>query len=106
MSRKIIRHDAARQDLLNEAYFIAEDNLDASDRFLHATEDAFRSLAALPGMGVQRDYKRPALQGMRMWPVPGFEKYLIFYHATEDTLEIIRVLHGSQDIASIFESEE
>lgn len=103
MSRKIIRHDAARRDLLDEAYYIAEDNLDASDRFLQATEDAFRRLADLPGIGVRRDYQRPELQGMRMWPIPGFEKFLIFCRATDDTLEIIRVLHGARDIAAIFE---
>ena len=106
MSRKIIRHEAARRDLLDEAYYVAEDNLDVSDRFLQATEEAFRNLADMPGLGVRREYQRPALQGMRMWPVPGFPRHLIFYRATDDTLEIIRVLHGARDIAAIFEEEE
>jgi toxin ParE1/3/4 len=84
MSRKIVRHDAARSDITSEAYYIAEDNLDASDRFLQAVEDAFRRLADFPGMGVRREYRSSTLQDLKMWPVPGFENYLIFYKATEE----------------------
>jgi toxin ParE1/3/4 len=56
-------------------------------------------------MGVRREYRRPDLQGMRMWPVLGFRNYLIFYQATEDQLEIIRVLHSARNIATIFDAE-
>jgi toxin ParE1/3/4 len=106
MSRQIVRHEKAKTDLIQEAFYIAEDNLDASDRFLEATESAFRQLSEMPGMGVRRAYHRPDLQGMRMWPVPGFRNYLIFYRATEDSLEIIRVLQSAQDIARIFDAED
>jgi hypothetical protein len=33
----------------------------------------------------------------------GFERYLIFYHATADTLFIERVLHGARDIEQILQ---
>jgi toxin ParE1/3/4 len=105
MSRQLLRHEAAKQDLIEAAYYIAQGSLDASDRFLRATEEAFRRLAEMPGMGSRRDFGNPALSGMRMWPVPGFRGYLIFYRATEDTLEIIRVLHGARDLPSIFSAE-
>ena len=60
----------------------------------------------MPGMGVSREYGNPRLKGMRMWPVPGFKNYLIFYRATETELEVLRVLHGARDIESLFQPEE
>ncbi len=98
----ITRSPQARVDALDCAYYIAETaSLDASDRFLAAIEAAYKRLAEMPGMGAPRDYG-PAFPGLRMWRVPMFPKYLIFYQATEHQLIIRRVLHGSQDIETIF----
>jgi toxin ParE1/3/4 len=38
-----------------------------------------------------------------MWRVRGFERYLIFYRPTDDGIDVVRVLHGSRDIESLFE---
>jgi len=38
--------------------------------------------------------------------VCGFDRYLIFYHATEQTLFIERVLHGARDIGRILAGED
>jgi len=78
---------------------------DLSDRFLEATKEGFRQVAERAGLGALRNYGNPALLGMRMWPVPGFRNYLIFYLPTEDGLEIQRVLHGSRDLDAIFAPE-
>ena len=56
-------------------------------------------------MGSPRDYG-PNYPGLRMWHVPKFPKYLIFYQATDIELIIRRVLHGAQDIARIFRDSE
>lgn len=40
---------------------------------------------------------------MRVWSVRDFPKHLIFYRATDDRIEILRVLHGARDAAAIFE---
>jgi plasmid stabilization system protein ParE len=34
-----------------------------------------------------------------------FETYLIFYQPHEGRIEILRVLHGSQDLAALFERD-
>ena len=39
---------------------------------------------------------------MRMWTVPGFPKYLVFYRASADELHILRIIHGARDIERIF----
>lgn len=107
MSLKIIRSRQARTDVLNHAYYIAgTTNLNASDRFLKATEDAYKQLAEMPGMGAPRDYGNPVFAGMRMWPLPRYRKYLIFYRASEEELEILRVLYGAQNIQEIFAPPE
>lgn len=106
MSREIIVHNEARFEVIDHAYRIAEDSLQASDRFVEAVDAAYDRLADMPGVGVSREYRNPKLKGMRMWPVPGFQKYLIFYRATDTELRVLRVLHGSQDIESLFAPEE
>ncbi len=107
MSLMIVRSPGARADVLDNAYYIAEStNLNASDRFIAATEAAYKRLAEMPGLGVPRDYNNPIYAGMRMWPVPGFRKYLIFYQPDEDYIEIIRVLHGARDLHGIFAPED
>ena len=42
MSRRIIVHSAARSDVIDIAYSIAEDSLAAADRFAEAVDAAYR----------------------------------------------------------------
>ncbi|MGH2346023.1 MAG: hypothetical protein ACRDG4_12410 [Chloroflexota bacterium] len=46
----------------------------------------------MPGIGASRDYGNPRLKGMRAWPIPTFQKHVIFYQTTDRELRIIRVL--------------
>jgi plasmid stabilization system protein ParE len=36
---------------------------------------------------------------------PRFEKQLIFYQPYSDRIEILRVVHGSQDLVELFDNE-
>ncbi len=80
--------------------------MNASDRFLRNIQKAFHKIAAMPGIGSPRDFENPELEGLRMFPVPGFPKVGIYYLTTDESVEIVRVLHGARDIASIFRVEE
>ncbi len=40
-----------------------------------------------------------------MWPIRGFENYLVFYRPIEEGIEVTRVLHGARDIRGILEEE-
>jgi toxin ParE1/3/4 len=104
MSQLIKRRPQARRDLVELADHIAKNSLPASDRFLEAAEKAFALLASMPEMGGLWETNNPTFAGLRVWSIRGFEKYLIFYRPIEDGIEVLRVLHGSQDIASIFEA--
>jgi toxin ParE1/3/4 len=41
------------------------------------------------------------LEGLRLWPVPGFERHLIFYVERADYIDVLRVLHGARDIPAV-----
>ena len=106
MSRRIILHAAAFRDLDETSAYIGENSPRASVRFLEAAQRAFRRLADMPGLGAPRDYDNPALAGLRMMPIPGFQKYGVYYLTTAETVEILRVVHGARDINALFGQKE
>ncbi|BAY02384.1 plasmid stabilization system protein [Anabaena cylindrica PCC 7122] len=53
-------------------------------------------LAQFPGMGRSRDDLLPELRSFPIKP------YIIFYTPIDDGIEIIRVLHQSRDVNSLF----
>jgi plasmid stabilization system protein ParE len=107
MSLKIIESDQVIDDVISTADRIAQQaGLNASDRFLQAVKGAYRQIADMPGLGSVQDYGQPELKGMRRWHITKFPKYLVFYIVTPAELIILRVLHGSQDIETIFAPSE
>ena len=58
---------------------------------------AIDKLCQMPEIGSPRFLKNPELAGLRMWPVSGFDKVLIYYIPREDLLDIIRILHSARD---------
>ena len=58
----------------------------------------FRHLASHPNLGRSRD---ELAEGLRSFPVG---RYVIFYRAIPEGVEIVRVLHGSRDLNAIFTS--
>ena len=102
----ITRRDAALQDLIGLAYYIALGDVDPAYRFLNAAEETFRDLERMPLVGSSREFQNSALVGIRMWRVKDFRKHLIFYRPTEDGVEIIRVLHSARDIEGLFSENE
>ena len=73
--------------------YIAEDNIDAADRWIGKLFDAFEVLGHTPGMGHKRDdlTSYPVL----FWPVGA---YLVIYRAERRPIEIVAVTQGSRDI--------
>lgn len=77
----------------------------AAERFLAAAEAAFTRLLEVPEIGVAREYQNARLTGPWLWPIPGFERHLIFYRSFEAGIEVVRVLDAARDIAAILERE-
>lgn len=79
---------------LNEIWeYIAQDNLDAADRWIQKLFDAFDMLAHAPGMG----HKREDLTALPVlfWPVGA---YMVIYRIGQNRVEIAAVTQGARDI--------
>jgi toxin ParE1/3/4 len=105
VKNRLFVQQLAEEDLSEQADYIARDHVDVALRFLEAAEAAFSQLADLPDIGRRRQFRHPALAGVRSWPVPGFEKHLIFYRLNPGRVEVLRVLHSARDLDSLLGPE-
>ncbi|MEI2769499.1 MAG: type II toxin-antitoxin system RelE/ParE family toxin [Candidatus Competibacter sp.] len=104
-ARRIYRRPLAEQDILEHFEYLLGERPEAALRFVDAVEDALRQLADMPLMGVSRPFAKPGLEDIRMWPIPDFERFLIFYRPHMDGIEAVRVLYGMRDIPAIMEGK-
>jgi len=104
MSR-ILKRRPAKLDLIEQAYFIAQDDLEAAFHFLEAAEATFAQLARFPGIGKSRKPKSRIFTGVREFPIKGFEKHLVFYRPLKNGIEVLRVLHSARDLNRILDEE-
>jgi toxin ParE1/3/4 len=91
---RIVRRPRARQDLVEIWRYIADDSGEPrADRYLRRLNDVVSYLAQQPSMGRQR----PEIpeEGIRSFPA---ESHVVFYIALDDGIELVRVIHGSQDL--------
>ncbi|MBD0266461.1 MAG: type II toxin-antitoxin system RelE/ParE family toxin [Tolypothrix sp. Co-bin9] len=96
MSRFRISTQAA-QDIKNIWKYVAPNNLKAANKLFDTLRESFAKLAKFPQLGRERSELAPFL---RSFPV---KSYLIFYRPIDEGIEIVRILHGSQDIKTIFQ---
>jgi toxin ParE1/3/4 len=92
------RTSLANEDLVAIALHIAQANPIAANTWLDTIEQKCWLLASMPEMG----RLRPELAAdLRSWAVG---EYVIFYQPTIDGIVVVRVLHGSRDLPSMFTS--
>jgi toxin ParE1/3/4 len=102
----IHRRHKARQDLVEIFRFYArEAGFRVAQRFFAQAEATFARLASIPSMGTVYDHENPAVAELRYFPISRFRNYIVFYRSIADGIEIVRVLHGARDIASILADE-
>ncbi|MCX7044536.1 MAG: type II toxin-antitoxin system RelE/ParE family toxin [Candidatus Sumerlaeota bacterium] len=99
MKPKIHLSPLARLDIQEIGYYIALDNFLVGLGFIDRLFQTFELLAEQPKMGRARG-EFPGLRSLALKP------YIIFYRIREGGIEIIRVVHGSRDIAHLLEAEE
>lgn len=87
---RIVRSRPARADLRDIWLYIAQDSIEAADRFLDRLNQTVRTIAGSPDIGERQDHLRP---GLRRFVVGN---YLIFYEPIEDGIRVVRVLHGAR----------
>ena len=105
---KVSYRQAASDDLVRQfRYYLVTLNLpDVAVRFRKAVRRTAQSLRQHPLVGPRYRSSNPQLQTLRTWPVAGFEAIRIYYLLDEDTIRVIRLLHGKRDVKRILEREE
>src|SRR4051812_45529477 len=94
----VIKVSAAAEEDLREIWaYVAESNPEAANRLVKDITRRFAVLRDHPHMGQEQDRLMVNLRSFLV------KNYFIFYQPFEGGIEILRVLHGSRDIGSIFE---
>lgn len=80
-------------------WYLEQASEELAERFLDAVLVTARSLTNQPDLGRRRKLRNPTLRDLRSFRVnPPFNKILIFYRVTKDSVELWRLMHGSRDL--------
>lgn len=95
------RRRLAIEDVADHSNHIAESNLEAALRFLDAIESTVELLCQFPEAGGLAPTGRPEAQGLRAKLVTDFGSYVVLYFVTGETIDIVRVIRGGQELDQI-----
>ncbi|WP_407673054.1 type II toxin-antitoxin system RelE/ParE family toxin [Novosphingobium beihaiensis] len=96
---KLVLTDTARRDLDDIFDYIALDDPHAAESFIRRIYEKCLTLTASPFIGAPRGELREGLRAQFLG------RYVIYYMAGEDELQIMRVLNGARDREAIFREE-
>ena len=85
-------------------WYAGEGGLELALGFFDAAHKTFSKIAAHPEIGWRCRLRQPSLQSARVFLVESpFNRILIFYRTTSATVEVLRVVHGWQDLEQLFD---
>jgi toxin ParE1/3/4 len=58
----------------------------------------------MPGIGRAWESDEPRLADVRVYPVPRFRNFLIFYRPIENGIEVLTVVHGARDLGAALDA--
>lgn len=93
---KVVYSAEARADFAVIGLWIAEDNPVRAETFVDELHAACEALADMPRAFQLLPHRKGS--GIRRRP---YGRYLIFYRAGADRVEIVRVLHGARDYEAV-----
>jgi plasmid stabilization system protein ParE len=81
------------------AWYVDTAGVEVAWRFQAALDNSLVKLSIQPDLGRPRHFRHPRLQGFRSFPVEHpFENILIFYRATDEVLDAVRLMHGARNL--------
>lgn len=89
---QVRKRPMAFADLADIWSFIADDSEQQADLFIDLLDSKLALLATQPEMGRERPELAPRL---RSFPI---RRYVVFYRALRDGIEVVRVLHSARDV--------
>lgn len=96
----ILKRRKGLSDLAEIWDYLADDGESRADAFLAMMDGKFQLLSEHPTLGRRREELAP---GLRSFPIG---RYVIFYLPFPYGVDIVRVLHGSRDIETIFAEDD
>ena len=104
---KVSYRQSASDDVVRQFryYLVTLDLPEVAVRFRDAVRRSVESLREHPRVGPHYRLTNPQLQNLRSWPVAGFEAIRVYYLLDDDTIRVIRILHGKRDVKRILERE-
>jgi toxin ParE1/3/4 len=91
MSRKLVFSEQSQRDLIEIWVYISHDSQAAADRVTFELERTCRDLLVHPGLGEACPQFHAGLRRVSC------SRYVIYFRSRSDTVEIVRVLHGSRN---------
>jgi plasmid stabilization system protein ParE len=87
-------------DVTNQfGWYFDEAGEELAWRFFNAADQTLLKFARQPDLGRRRKFRHPMLRDLRSFQVERpFQKILIFYRVTENTLQAWRLIHGARDL--------
>jgi toxin ParE1/3/4 len=104
---KISYRQASRDDVTRQFryYLLKLDLPEVAVRFKEAVRKTAKAIGKQPGAAPPYRLRNPQLQNLRSWPVAGFEAIRFYFLAEDETIRVIRILHGKRNIHGILEQE-
>jgi toxin ParE1/3/4 len=105
---KVSYRQAASDDVVRQFryYLVSLKAPEVATRFRDAVRSTVQSLCQHPWVGAHHHSTNPHLQNLRAWPVARFEAIRIYYLVDEDSIRVIRILHGKRDVKRILQREQ
>ena len=96
----VVVRPRALSDLAEIWAYVAEGSSDQADGFVDLIDSKFQALSRRPGMGRRRPELAPDIRSLTVG------RYVVFCVSLSSGIEVVRMLHGSRDIESIFQNEQ
>lgn len=102
---QVTYRQAARDDLIRQfRYYLIEQNApQVAVRFKEAVRKTVKAISQQPAIAPLYILRNPQLRTLRSWPIAGFEMIRLYFLLHDDTMRIIRILHGKRNIRAILE---
>lgn len=90
----------ARREVRQIAGYLVRESANAALglRFAAAVRETLLRVLEFPNTGKRVDSAQRKLFGLRVVPVSDFSNYLIYYVPSDDTVYVLRVLHGARNL--------
>ena len=100
MTRARLRPRAEADLVEHTRYYVRVGGRPLGERFFDAALAALRSIERRPGIGSPRLGELCDIPGLRAWPVKAFPVRWCYF-ATENHLDVVRLLADAQDLVTI-----